>query len=53
MLKIVEHSAARWQTQQNEFDKFFVKFLRKEGTDSNGNYRVREYALRRPLCMVQ
>ena len=41
MLKIVEHSAAQRQTQQNEFVKFFAKFLRKEGTDSNGNYRAR------------
>jgi len=41
MLKIVEHSAAQRQTQQGEFDEFFVKFLRKEGTDSNGNYRAR------------
>ena len=41
MLKIVEHSAAQRQTQQSEFDKFFVKFLQKEATDSNGNYRAR------------
>ena len=41
MLKIVEHSAAQRQTQQGEFDKFFVKFLRKEGTDSNEKYWAR------------